>query len=263
VLPNLLDKHRLLGKSAGKRKLDDAGVLRLSQNIYKATPEQAAGLAAEALADGIAPDQIGEAICLATCELLLRDEGRPKNQTSPGKPVGSVHGDSIGLHACDSANAWRNLARVSNWRNTAACLILGAFQMALDRVERRGDFLKWEPYPRKAHLEKVTAKEADALLREAEGAIKEKDQARAAANVHRYLELGHPSRAAFDLLLKYSISEDGALHAEKFYRTAREEHGRCRAAYRNRFVVALARVVASAYGQPAPGYAEACKLLKV
>ena len=27
----------------------------------------------------------------------------------------------------------------------------------------------------------------------------------------------------FDLLLKYAVSEDGALHAEKYYRTATEE----------------------------------------
>ena len=263
VLPKMLDTHKLLGKSAGKRKLDDAGLLRLSQGIFKATPEQAAGLAAEALADGVAPDDIGEAILLATCELLLRDEGRPQRQTSPGKPVGSVHGDSIGVHACDSANAWRNLARVSNWRNTAACLILGAFQAALDRAERGGDFLRWEAYPRKQHQEKVTAREADTLLREAEAAIKDRDQARAAATVHRYLQLGHPDKAVFALLLRYAISEDGALHAEKFYRTAREEYGRSRAAYRDRFVVGLARVTASACGQPAPGYAEACKLLGV
>jgi hypothetical protein len=263
VLPKMLDRHKLLGKSAGKRRLDDAALARLSQDIFKATPEQAAGLAAEALADGIVPDDVAEAITLATCELLLRDEGRPQRQTSPGKPVGSVHGDSIGVHACDSANAWRNLARVSNWRNTAACLVLGAFQAALDRAERGGDFLRWETYPRKDHQEKVTARDADALLRDAEGAIKERDQARAAAAVHRYLQLGHPDRAVFALLLKYAISEDGALHAEKFYKTAREEHGRTRTAYRNRFVVGLARVTASAYGQPAPGHSESCKLLGV
>jgi hypothetical protein len=262
ILPKMLDRHKLLGKSAGKRRLDDAGLLRLSQDIFKATPEQAAGLAAEALADGIAPDDIGEAITLATCELLLRDEGRPQRQTSPGKPVGSVHGDSIGVHACDSSNAWRNLARVSNWRNTAACLILGAYQAARDRIERGGDFLRWEAYPRKAHQEKVTARETEALLREAEAAIKDRDQVRAAATVHRYLKLGHPDKAVFALLLKYAISEDGALHAEKFYRTATEEYRRTRAAFRIGFAVGLARVTASACGQPAPGHSEACKLLK-
>jgi len=34
-------------------------------------------------------------------------------------------------------------------------------------------------------------------------------------------------------------------------------------AFRWRHLVALARVTASEYGTPAPGYAEACKLLKL
>ena len=69
------------------------------------------------------------------------------------------------------------------------------------------------------HLEEVKATDADALLAEAEAAIQAKDQVRACAIVHRYGELGHPPRPVFDLLLKYAISEDGALHAEKYYRT--------------------------------------------
>ena len=36
-----------------------------------------------------------------------------------------------------------------------------------------------------------------------------------------------------------------------------------RAAFRWRHLVALARVVASEYGFPAPGYKQACELLKV
>jgi hypothetical protein len=262
VLPKMLDKHKLLDKSAGARKLDDAGVRRLSEEIFKAKPEHAAGLVAEALADGIYPDDIGEAITVAACELLLRDNGRPSGQTSPGKPVGSVHGDSIGLHATDSANAWRNIAQVSNWRNTAASLILGGFQVALDRIERGGDFLRWEAYPRKDHREKITTSDSAELLRETEGAIKEKDQVRAAAATHRYLELGHSDKELFALFLRYAISEDGALHAEKFYRTVRDEHSRGRAAFRGRYLVALARVTASAYGQPAPGIDLAHRLLK-
>ena len=70
-------------------------------------------------------------------------------------------------------------------------------------------------------------------------------------------------RAALDLLLKYAVSEDGALHAEKYYRTASEEFGKMRPAFRWRQLVALARVTASEHGFPAPGYAEACRLLKV
>ncbi len=101
------------------------------------------------------------------------------------------------------------------------------------------------------------------MLRETEAAIKGKAQALVCALVHRYGELGYPARPVFDLLLRYAISEDGALHAEKYYRTASEEFATMRPAFRWRELVALARVTASEYGEPAPGYADACRLLKV
>ena len=180
-----------------------------------------------------------------------------------GKVVGSVHGDSIGVHACDSANAWRNMARVTNARNTFACLILGAYQVALDRTNRGGDFLNWQPLPVKWHLDGVKTTEAAALLREADDAIRQNLQSRAAAIIHRYGELGHPPRPVFDLMLRYAVSEDGALHAEKYYRTVSEEFASTRPAYRWRQLTALARVTASEYGRPAAGIAEARELLKV
>ena len=86
---------------------------------------------------------------------------------------------------------------------------------------------------------------------------------RGTAVVHRYGEQGHPARPVFDLLLRYAISEDGALHAEKYYRTVSEEFASTRLAFRWRQVVALARVTASEYGRPAAGYDEAVDLLKV
>ena len=81
--------------------------------------------------------------------------------------------------------------------------------------------------------------------------------------VHRYGELGYPERPVFDLLLRYGVSEAGALHAEKYYRTVTEEFESTRPAFRWRQLVALARVTASEYGFPAAGYTEACQLLKV
>lgn len=263
VIAGLLEKHKLLRGATGKKKYDDAGVETLAQTIFKSKPEHAAGAVAEALADGMAPDAIGEALTLASCELLLRDEGRPKGQTSPGKPIGSVHGDSIGVHAMDSANAWRNLARVGTDRNVAACLILGAFQVALDRVNRGGDFMKWVAYPRPEHLEKVEKIEKKELLGGLHEAIKGQDQARAAALVSHSRANGISDKELFGVLLGYAISEDGALHAEKFYRTTSDEYATSREKFRGRYLVALARVTASAYGQAAPGHKEACKLLKV
>ena len=117
--------------------------------------------------------------------------------------------------------------------------------------------------PVQRHVDLIKTTEPDALLREADDAIRQNLQARAAAIVHRYGELGHAPRALFDLLLRYAVSEDGALHAEKYYRTVTEEFSATRAAFRWRQLVALARVTASEYGRPAPGIAEAREVLKV
>ncbi len=155
------------------------------------------------------------------------------------------------------------MARVSNARNALACLILGARQIALDRVERGGDFLKWEALPVKWHLDQTKSTDPTVMLREAEEAIRGNLQGRASAIVHRYGELGHAPRPVFDLLLRYAISEDGALRAEKYYRTASDEFAATRSTFRWRQLVALARVTASEFGRPAPGMAEARELLKV
>jgi hypothetical protein len=262
MLPMLLEKHKLLdGVPATRRKVDDAWVAQMCGTIFKSTPEDAAGAAAEALAEGIDPDAVGQAIALAANQLTLRDNGRTKEQAkfSPNKPEGSVHGDSHGVHACDSANAWRNLARASSGRNVAACLILGAYQAALDR---RGDFQHWEPYPRADARERIKTDDPAKLLKEAEDAIRNRDQAQASAAVAAYGKTGRSERPVFDLLLRYAISEDGALHAEKYYRTCSEEFASARPAFRWRQLVALARVTASAYGYAAPGYKDACELLK-
>lgn len=263
LLTKLLDQHKLLEKKPGTRTADDKWVDQLSQTIFKSPPAQAAEAVAAALAEGFAPDVIGEALSLAANQLILRDHGRTPQMEVAGKPTGSVHGDSIGVHACDSANAWRNMARVANARNTYACLILGAHQVAHDRIERGGDFLKWEALPVKWHLDRTKSTDAAVLLREAEEAIRGNLQAQAAAIVHRYGELGHAPRPVFDLLLRYAITEDGALHAEKYYRTASEEFAATRSAFRWRQLVALARVTASEFGRPAPGMVEAKELLKL
>ena len=263
LLPKLLDAHHLLDRPPGTRQAEDSFIEQLSQTIFKSTPAQAADAAAAALAENFSPAVIGEAISLAANQLILRDVGRQPRDEQPGKPLGSVHGDSIGVHACDSANAWRNMARVSNTRNTFACLILGAYQAALDRGNRGGDFLNWQPLPLKSHLDGVKNNDAEVLLREADDAIRNNLQARAAAIIHRYGELGHAPRPVFDLMLRYAVSEDGALHGEKFYRTVSEEFAATRPVFRWRQITALARVTASEYGRPAAGMAEARELLKV
>jgi hypothetical protein len=263
LLPKLLEEHKLLSRGAGSRKADDAWVGQMSETIFKSTPEQAAAAVAGALAEGFETDALGEAITLAANQLILRDFGRTPSQEVAGKPIGSVHGDSIGVHACDSANAWRNMARVANPRNSFASVILGAYQLALDRVQRGGDFLNWQPLPHQRYLSEVKTTSAADLLRDMDEAIRSNMQARITALIQRYGELGHAARPVFDLMIKYAISEDGALHAEKFYRTVSEEFATTRAVFRWRHLVALGRVTASEYGRPAPGLAEARALLKV
>ncbi len=114
------------------------------------------------------------------------------------------------------------------------------------------------------YREQLTALDAtpnDQLLSALERAIERRDQRAACAAARRYGDLGLPAPVIFDLLLRYACSEDGALHAEKYFHTAREEYRSTRAAYRWDHVVALARVTASEFGEPAPGYALARRLL--
>lgn len=263
VLASLLDQFRLDSKPLGSRTAEDGPLEALSQTIFKSTPTQAAEAAAAALAEGFSPTTVAEAVSLAGNQLVLRDTGRRANQVSKGKPEGSVHGDSIGVHACDTINAWRNMALIANPRNTAACLIMAAYQVARDRTARNEDFGAWQPYPLAEHYQKLRGTSPEDLLKEADAAIRENDQARACAAVARYGDTGQSARPVFDLMLQYAISEDGALHAEKFYRTVSEEFAASRPAFRWRQLLALARVTASEYGQPAPGYAEAKGLLGI
>src|SRR5204863_9557514 len=138
--------------------------------IYAGSRADAAGAAAAALAEGMWPEDVGEAISLAANRLVLGDKGMLKQCAQPGKPEGSVHGASVGVHASDSANAWRNIARVSNERNTIASLIVGAYHTA---GQTHG--LNKTPYPLPEHLEKIKAKDAETLLHNTEDAIKNKD----------------------------------------------------------------------------------------
>ncbi|MBA3480659.1 MAG: hypothetical protein H0T51_02485 [Pirellulales bacterium] len=258
VLPRLLDEHRLVGKPLGDRRAEDGWVEQLARTIFSGSRDQAADAVAAALAEGMHPEDVGEAMSLAANLLVLHDPGRVKENSAPGKPPGCVHGDSVGVHASDASNAWRNIARVGNPQNRVASLIVGAYHTAgqMDRVTK-------DPYPYAALLDEIEATEPDALIRQADEAIRANDQARACAVVHRYGELELPALPIFNLLVKYAVSEDGALHAEKFYRTVTEEFAATRPAFRWRQLVALARVTASEHGFPAPGYQESCELLGV
>ena len=106
LVPKLLDQYKLDGKPLGKRDPGDAAVDDLSLAIYNGPRDKAAEAVAAALADGIDPEVVGEAISLASNLYVLR-QGTDKWRT---------HGDSAGVHSSDATNAWRNMARIAEPR---------------------------------------------------------------------------------------------------------------------------------------------------
>lgn len=258
VLPQLLDGHNLLAARPGTKQVDDAWIEKVAKTVYSDSRDKAAETVAAALADGVAPEAISEAISLAATMLVLGDPGRPKEWSAPNKPEGSVHGDSVGVHASDAANGWRHIAAVASPRNTFASLIAAAYHTA----GQAGQQLP-KPYPLSEDMDAVSSKDGPTLIAALDEALRGKDQRRAAAVASCYGQLGHDAGPIFAKLRQYAVSEDGALHAEKYYHTVSEEFGRSRPKFRWLHVTALARVTASAAGQPAPGVAEARSLLRV
>jgi len=250
LLPELMEQHGLARRERGTRTADEAWLERLADTVFSAERAVAARAVAAALAEGFAPEDVGVALSLAATRLLLNDPGR--TQPEAGKPVGSVHGASVGVHASDAANAWRHIARVGRPANACASLIAGAYHTA------------GQSGPLVAHdhdAEPCTKAEPAALLAEIDARIRERDQRGACQAARRYCALGLPSETLFALLLPFAVSEDGALHAEKYFRTAQDEHATARPAHKPLYLVALTRVMASHYGFPAPGCEEARKLL--
>ncbi len=258
LMPKLVDQYKLAGRQLGKRQMDDKWIEATCATIYGQGADRAAETVAAALAEGIDPEAVGEAISLAANQLVLC---QPASK-------GRTHGDSLGVHGSDAMNAWRNMARVLKGPSAITGLIVGAYHTGM--YGAYGSF-KSPAYPLADHRKAIKTTDAKSLLAETEDAIRHNDQGRAAAAIAIYIEQGHAVRPVFDLMLRYSISEDGRLHAEKYYHTVTEEYATMRPAFRSRQLVALARVVASCYGYDradkagfrAPGYEEACRLLEV
>ncbi len=255
LMPKLLDQYKLVGTSLGSRDPGDGAVEALAKVIYQGPPDKSADAAAAALAEGISPEVVGEAISLASNLLVLRQ----------GASEWRTHGDSAGVHSSDATNAWRCMARHSRPQYAVSGLIVAAYHVAVHKP------FSGEAYPTADHRALVKSKDAEGLLAEAEDAVCHNDQGRAAAAIALYGEAGHSPDAVFERMLKYTVSEDGRLHGEKFFHTVREEFTTTRPAFRWRQLVGLARVTASSYGYDradkqggrAPGYEEACRLLKV
>jgi hypothetical protein len=256
LLPKLLDQHKLDGIEPGKRDPGDAAVDALSLTIYNGPRATAAEAVAAALADGIDPEAIGEAISLASNLYVLRQ----------GTDNWRTHGDSAGVHSSDATNAWRNMVRIAEPRYAVSGLIVAAYHAGIQSPP-----FQTPAYPTDEHQALVKPRDATGLLAETDDAIRHNDQGRAAAAIQIYGENGYPVDAALELMLKYAVSEDGRLHGEKYFQTVREEFATTRPAFRWRQVVGLARVTSSAYGYNredkhgfrAAGYEDACQLLGV
>lgn len=256
LLPKLLDEYGLVGKTLGQREPSDSSLDELVQIVFSEDRSRAATAVAAALADGVSPESIGESLSLAANRLLLHDPGRTAPQASKEKPVGSVHGASVGVHAMDSANAWRNISRVSNQRNKVASLIVGAYHTA-GQTKSVGS----QPLEFATASDELNSLDSSKLLAELALSVRDGNQLRACSAVFELNRKGSGPEPIFAALLPFAVSEDGALHAEKFYRTVREEFIATRPSQRWNHLIALARVTASEYGNPAPGRDEARRLL--
>ncbi|HMP03884.1 MAG TPA: hypothetical protein PKC45_15435, partial [Gemmatales bacterium] len=270
-VPQLVEKHQLGDKTAAPRSADDAWISRFSDELLGASADAAGEQVALALAEGFLPEHIGEAISLAASELVLRQVANAQGSYRLGR---RSHGDAPGVHAADTVNAWRNLARVCNDRNRMAGLILAGINVASsyhqggqpqDRLHEQQCFLRSED---RAQAAKVAAAQLPEELRTA---IEDNDQQRATALVEWAGQQGLEAVPLFNQFLRYAVSEDGRLHAEKYFLTVVEEFRATRPSLRWKHLMALARVTASCYGMSqqdrkegrAPGYEEACQLLKV
>jgi len=262
MLPRLMEKHQLETRRWGTREVDDAWVIEMVQTLWTSSPDDAAEAVAQAIVDGICPPRIFEAISLRTNQLVLCDPGRKKEWAAPGKPEGSVHGDSVGVHASDAAHAWRTIALASDARQRNAALVLAAWHCAQDGGPN-AEPAKWPVRPLPAQLERVKGTTQIDLLGSLDEAIRANDQELACAVTSRYGEAGHEARPLMEMLRGYAISQDGALHAEKYYYTVCSNFGATSPATRWRHLVALSRVTASEYGRPAPGMEEAKGLVGV
>lgn len=251
-LPAVMEDTKLFESPLGRRAVEDAWIESLAQELTNSDRKAAASRVAEALRDGIAPDAIGEALSLASTFIMLRQN--PAEKSSRGKRKGSVHGAGPGVHSSDTAAAWRAMARFGSTRQTQLALVAGAYHVA-----GQSDWIapEWFEFWNR----KFESLEADALLGMLRECLADQDQAGAAAAARCYGRRKHPLDDIFAVLRDASVRADGALHAEKYYRTQVEAINGDRPAFRELHLAALARVCASQAYADAPGRGQALELL--
>lgn len=256
LLPALMDAHGLNGEIEATKALSPAEFEELAQLIFTADRDEAAGAVAAQLASGVSGDDMGEALSLAAVRLLLHDPGRSRG--TEGKPKGSVHGASVGLHAADTANAWRGIATATGGSNANACLVTAAWHAA----GQSGRMDRLKPH-HASEREFASTVPPEKLLGALGETLRDGDQKRSCALVERYGELDRDPAALIAVLIEPALEYDGALHHEKYFHTATQEYARSRPESRWNHLVALARVMASGYGFEAEGLAAAKSALAV
>tara|TARA_R110002073_G_scaffold83472_1_gene199138 strand:+ start:6361 stop:7929 length:1569 start_codon:yes stop_codon:yes gene_type:complete len=256
LLPELLEEHDLADGATGTRKLSDADLEASARRVFAATPEAAARHMAELLSKGFAPDDVGAALSIAANRLVLWDPGRAQADGAE-KPKGSIHGASVGIHACDSARAWRDLAAASNPRNRVACLISGAYHTA-GQSHRVGNAAVLDEQAAQDMSQRTDGNFLEALRE----SLQDGHQGRAVEATRQHLKNGGRAHDAFMVLADTSLDQSGALHAEKYYWTCWQEFAAARDAHRHDQLLALARTTASQVGAAAPGVDRARELLK-
>ncbi len=246
LLPELIEAHGLDRNVAEKKGLSPVELEKTAQVIFASDRNDAARHVATLLGQGVSRADIGEALSIASVRLLLHDPGRSSG--SGDKPRGSVHGASVGVHAADSANAWRGIADATEPSNANACLVTAAWHTA----GQSGHMSKSTPHHAAA---RETANEIphDKLLGAIAEAMRGRDQQLSGALAERYGKIGGDPDRLIATLIEPAVRFDGALHHEKYFLTATEEFARTRPEARWDHLVALTRVMASGYGYEAPG----------
>lgn len=254
-LPQVLDATGVLAAPLGTRRMPDAQLDAFARELVASDRRTAATSTAAALVEGFAPDDLGQAHSLATTLLMLRQRGRPDANDSK-RPRGSVHGAGTGVHASDTAAAWRGIARAGSEQQTKLALVSGGYYVGGQSGDVGEPLAIAEPAS-----ELATGSEAELIATLSE-AVERGDQLHAAAAAHAFASSARELRPMLDVLLANCVASDGALHAEKYYRTQTEALTGDRPAFRPLHAAALARVCASQSGIEADGRAQALELLR-
>lgn len=251
-LPQVLESTRLFEAPMGRRSVEDEWIESLAKQLTQASRKDGAGLVAEALKAGVAPEAIGEALSLASTHLMLRQEASTRSAT--GRRRGSVHGAGVGVHSSDTAAAWRAMARFGSVNQRQLALVAGGYHVAgqKDRVAS-----EWFDFWGK----RFDSLEGQPLLSMLKHALNASDQENAAAAARCYVRRKHPLADILTVLRDASVRAEGALHAEKYYRTQVEAIEGDRPAFRELHMAALARVCASQSYADSPGHGEAVERL--